>query len=123
MDITAIYGLFFRLLYPIVMVVTGIILYIILSGKDKPTLLGLAFIIYGLIDAAAASMFFFALMNIPVSARSGWSPGSYIAMMNFISSIISLAALVVFVVLVIIGVNKILESERNATAPHTIPTK
>ncbi len=117
-----IYGLFFRLLHPIIMVITGIIIYVILNGRGKSTLLGLAFIIYGLVDAVAASIFFLAITGVFMPMHGDWSPGSYIVMVNFVSSMISLAALIVFVVLVITGVNKILENEHVARAPYTTST-
>jgi len=119
MEATAVFGLLFRLLYPIVIIVTGIILYVILSGKNKPSLLAIAFIVYGIIDIAAFLVFFSAVMNIRMIPHSGLDTISYISMMNAISSIISMVALIVFVVLVIIGVNKILESEVVAPQPYS----
>ncbi len=119
MDATAIFGFLFRLLYPIIIIVTGIILYVILNNRNKPSLLAIAFIVYGIIDTVAFLIFFLAVMNVRVVSHSGLDTLSYISMMNAISSIVSMIALIIFVVLVIVGVNKILESEVAAPPPYS----
>ncbi len=108
MDLVFMYLGVLSLIYPIVLIVVGVILYVMLSNRSKSTLLGLAFIVYGILDIIARLIFMLPAM----SAMPAPHPGvELIVMANIVSSIIRIIALIIFAVLVIIGVNKILESE------------
>ncbi len=110
MLVTTVLGLLFRYIYPITMIIIGIILYVILNNKGRPLLLSIAFIVYGVLDVIGSTIFLIALMSMYSSPHNGGSI-EYIGIANIISSVIHMLALVVFAVLVIIGVNRILESE------------
>ena len=115
MDLVLMYLGVLSLIYPIVIIVVGIILYVLLSNKSKPTLLGLAFIVYGILDIIARLIFMLPAMSTIPAPHPGVE---LIVMANIVSSIIRIIALTIFAALVIIGVNKILESEAKVLPPQ-----